>query len=68
MIELIFVACLRLASDTCEERSELYSAEIGITGCMVTAQAKLAAWSEAHPKFKVVRWSCRWAGSGGLGA
>ena len=68
MIELIFVACLKLAAASCEERSKVHAAEIGIMGCMVTAQAELAAWTEAHPRFQVVRWSCRWVGSDGLGA
>jgi hypothetical protein len=68
MIELIFVACLKLASDACEERSHLHMAEVGIMGCMLTAQAHLAEWSETHPGFEVVRWSCRWSGSGGAAA
>jgi hypothetical protein len=68
MIELIFVACLKLASGSCEERSHLHMAEIGIMGCMLTAQALVADWSGAHPEFEVVRWSCRWAGSGATGA
>ena len=68
MIELIFVACLRLAADLREERSKVHTAEIGIMGCMVTAQAELAAWTQAHPEFEVGRWSCRWVGSAGLAA
>ena len=68
MIELIFVACLRTDALQCEERSHLHLAEIGLMGCMVTAQAELAEWSEAHPAFRVVRWSCRWADTAGLDA
>jgi hypothetical protein len=68
VIELIFVACLRTDALQCDERSRLYTAEIGLMGCMVTAQAELAAWSETHPAFRVVRWSCRWADSTDLGA
>jgi hypothetical protein len=60
MIELIFVACLTLAPDACEEHSKVYMAEIGLMGCMVTAQAQLAEWTAARPRFRVVRWSCRW--------
>ena len=52
MIELIFVACLKLASGSCEERSHLHMAEIGIMGCMLTAQALVADWSGAHPEFR----------------
>ena len=52
MIELIFVACLKLAADACEERSKVHTAEIGIMGCMVTAQAELAAWTECASRVR----------------
>jgi catechol-2,3-dioxygenase len=68
MIELIFVACLRTDALQCDERSRLYTAEIGLMGCMVTAQAELADWSQAHPHLRVVHWSCRWADTARLGA
>jgi hypothetical protein len=68
VVELIFVACLTLAPDSCEERSKVHAAEIGIMGCMLTAQAELAAWTESHRDFEVTRWSCRWMGSAGLAA
>lgn len=60
MIELVFVACLATAADVCAERSLLRLPESGLTDCMVTAQAQLAQWGEAHPGYRVVRWSCRW--------
>jgi hypothetical protein len=68
MIELIFVACLRTDALLCEERSHLYLAEIGLLGCLATAQAHLAEWSGAHPELEVVRWSCRFAGTAGARA
>jgi hypothetical protein len=68
MIELIFVACLRTDALLCEERTHLHMAEIGLLGCMVTAQAQLAEWSEAHPELRVVRWTCRWAKTAGARA
>ena len=68
MIELIFIARLKLAANSCEERTKVRAAEIGIMGCMPTAQAELAAWAEARPRFEVVRWSCRSVGSAGLAA
>jgi hypothetical protein len=61
MIELIFIACLRTDALLCEERSQLHMAEVGILGCLLTAQAQLAEWSGSHPEFEVVRWSCRFA-------
>jgi hypothetical protein len=63
MIELLFVACLATAADTCAEHSLLRMPETGLMGCMVTAQAQLARWGEAHPGHRVVRWSCRRAGA-----
>jgi hypothetical protein len=68
VIELIFLACLRTDALQCEERSKLYLADVGIMGCMVTAQAELALWSDSHPAFRVSRWSCRWADPSRLGA
>ena len=68
MIELVFVACLATAADACAERSLLRLPESGLTGCMVTAQAQLARWGEAHPGYRVVRWSCRWAGTSDVDA
>jgi hypothetical protein len=62
MIELVFVACLAAAGG-CGEHHLLRLPETGLTGCMVTAQAQLARWGEAHPDHRVVRWSCRWTGA-----
>jgi hypothetical protein len=68
MIELIFVACLATATGTCSERSLLLLPEAGLTGCMATAQAQLAQWGNAHPGYRVVRWSCRPAGASDVDA
>ena len=68
MIELVFVACLATAADTCTERSLLRLPEAGLTGCMATAQAQLALWGDAHPGYRVVRWSCRRAGASNVDA
>jgi hypothetical protein len=59
MIELVFIVCLAMSADDCAER-RLVQPETGVTGCMVAAQAQLAGWSEEHPGYRVVRWSCRW--------
>lgn len=60
MIQLVFVACLTAMPDQCHERAVVLLPEIGLIGCMTTAQPQLAAWSEQHPKHRVVRWSCAW--------
>ena len=47
MIELVFVACLATAADTCAEHSLLRLPETGLMGCMATAQAQLARCQRA---------------------
>ncbi|MCB1353146.1 MAG: hypothetical protein KDK03_10455 [Rhodobacteraceae bacterium] len=61
MIELIFIACLASGSGACGERQILSLPDIGLMGCMTTAQAQLAEWTEQHPGYRVDRWSCGWA-------
>lgn len=61
MIELIFVACLAASNSTCGEKQILQLPGIGLMGCMTTAQARLAQWSEAHPGYEIARWSCGWS-------
>jgi hypothetical protein len=61
MIELLFVACLSVGSTACSERQILQLPDIGLLGCMTTAQARLAQWTEEHPGYRVERWSCGWA-------
>jgi hypothetical protein len=68
MIELVFVVCLATAADNCTERSVLRLPEAGLTGCIATAQAQLAQWSDAHPGYRVVRWSCRLPGASDVDA
>lgn len=60
MIQLVFIACLAASPDQCEKRTVTHLPDIGVMGCMTTAQAQLAQWSEQHPKHRVVRWSCGW--------
>lgn len=63
MIELFFVTCLVATPQQCEERSLTFIPETGavagIMGCMMTAQAQLAQWSETYPGHRIERWSCR---------
>lgn len=64
MIQLIFIACLAASPDRCQEHSVSLLPEIGIMGCMVTAQPELARWAEQHPSHRVVRWRCGWLDPG----
>jgi hypothetical protein len=58
MIELAFIACLASGSEACHERQIIHLPDIGLTGCMTTAQAHLAQWSETHPGYEIQRWTC----------
>ncbi|WP_042249010.1 hypothetical protein [Paracoccus sp. PAMC 22219] len=59
MIELLFVACLSTQPATCQDRSMLFSDEIGLMACTMGAQAHLAQWAARHPHERVARWKCQ---------
>ena len=59
MIELFFVTCLTANPTECQDRSLLFTAEVGLMTCMLHGQTQLAAWSETHPRERVQKWSCR---------
>ncbi len=59
MIALVFVACLKLAPESCEEHSMTFLEEGGPFSCMVRAQRELALWGEAHPDVTIVSWKCQ---------
>lgn len=67
MIELVFLACLA-AGGTCQERIQSFLPDVGIMGCMITAQAQLAAWSEANPGYRIETWRCMYEGERELDA
>ncbi|MBY6006215.1 hypothetical protein KUV62_19990 [Salipiger bermudensis] len=58
MIELVFVACLMVDTQHCEQRSLLFQ-DIGIMTCMMQGQAQLAQWSNGHPNWQIQSWKCR---------
>jgi len=58
MIELLFVACLSTAPDTCRERSLLYT-DITPMTCAMGAQPELAKWVATHPNWTISRWKCQ---------
>ena len=63
MFELVFVACVIAAPETCEERSLAYVGRTDSFRCMVTAPQYLAGWVEEHPDWRIASWRCRDAGS-----
>jgi hypothetical protein len=65
MIELIFVVCLSSGTGACEERVQSYLPDVGIVGCMMTAQQQLAQYSASHPEHRIDRWTCGWSGNRG---
>ena len=58
MIELIFVACLHTAPDTCERQAMQFT-DITARACTVGAPPHLAKWTEEHPGWRVTRWTCQ---------
>ena len=58
MIELVFVACLAGAPQTCREHSLLY-VDITPTVCLMGAQAELAKWANTHANQTITNWKCR---------
>jgi hypothetical protein len=57
-MELLVVVCLQAAPDSCEERSLGLYPEMSAMTCLLQAQPRIAAWSQAHPRLRVSRFSC----------
>lgn len=58
MIELIFITCLTVSPDACQERNMVFY-DIAPMTCMMGAQSVLAEWSEQYPGHAISRWHCR---------
>jgi hypothetical protein len=61
MIELVFIVCMSITPDICEERTLAYHPEVGLQACMTQAQPQLAKWQETHPGLTITRWTCVWS-------
>lgn len=61
MIELVFIVCMTVTPDICEERSLAFLPEVGLMTCMTQAQSQLARWQETHPSQRITRWTCVWS-------
>lgn len=59
MIELVFLACLRTAPESCQEKVVKFMPAPAAALCMVQAQPELASWSNAHPGHMIAKWRCR---------
>lgn len=59
MIELLISACLVTGSH-CRDFSLLFDArEVSLMSCMLKGQTVISPWQQAHPDWKVERWTCR---------
>ncbi len=59
MMNLILTACLTIPSYACRDSAVTIYDEMSEMQCAVTAQARIASWSEEHPNWRVVRWRCQ---------
>ena len=59
MIELLFVTCMAAEPSNCQDRSLLFTEEIGLMTCMVHAQGQLAGWVASHPRETIREWRCQ---------
>lgn len=59
MISLILTACLTVPSYACRDAAVTIYEDISEIQCSMTAQARVATWSEENPSWRVVRWRCR---------
>lgn len=55
-----FVACLLTQPTVCHDQQMQFESNQALTPqqCMMNAMPELAKWSEEHPKFRIVRFSC----------
>lgn len=59
MIALLFVVCLQNEPQICQERNLLFSdQQLTPMMCLMQAQARLAEWSESHPRWRIGKWRC----------
>lgn len=57
LIALVIAACLDAGK--CRDFSLLYDPyEVSLMTCMIAGQAEVARWQEAHPDWRITRWSC----------
>lgn len=62
-MDLLLYACLIAAPAECRTERLSFSVElVAPQACMIGAQAALAQWTAAHPKWRVERFRCVPAG------
>jgi hypothetical protein len=59
VIEIVFIACLVVAPDSCEERALTDYDSMSELQCMMNAHAIIANWTRSNPHLKVEQWRCQ---------
>jgi hypothetical protein len=64
MIELVLLVCLASNPTECHKEWPLFeSTQTSMHACMFEGQRQAVQWAEAHPKYRVRKWSCGLSGS-----
>ncbi|QQP90830.1 hypothetical protein JL101_020030 [Skermanella rosea] len=64
MIELVLLVCLASDPTKChKEWPPFESSQMSMHACMFEGQRLAVQWAEAHPKYRVRKWSCGLTGS-----
>jgi hypothetical protein len=58
MLELVFIACLKVAPTDCSEQRLAFLARSDLAICTLHAQQHLAAWAREHSEFIITSWHC----------
>jgi hypothetical protein len=58
VLELVFIACLKVAPADCSEQRLAFLARSDLAVCTLNAQPHLAAWAREHSDFTITSWRC----------
>jgi hypothetical protein len=59
MIELVFVACMIVRPEACEENTLSFLSQADPQSCMAQAPPALATWTGEHPGYRIASWRCQ---------
>jgi hypothetical protein len=64
MVELVLLVCLASNPTEChKEWPPFESSHASMHACLFEGQRQAVQWAEAHPKYRVRKWSCGLSGS-----
>jgi hypothetical protein len=58
VLELVFIACLKLSPADCSERRLAFISRSDLAVCTLHAQRHLADWARTHSDFTITSWRC----------